>query len=460
MKSSLTIISLLLFFCCTTISYSQHFSAGLSSGINFSDIHGQLPVGKWKFMPGSVQNIYLNYSLNKNYGIQTGISYYSINYSHKYSDDNSYPIYYQFTTSDMIGPYYRSNEMMDFRFLRIPLLFTLSIPAKIQFRMKAGMFVSFLQSYNLNLYYPPVSQPKAEKHDYGYLFSSGLSYPFAENFLATFDVSYFTARKKFLEGYSYRHGGSEFSFGVEYTGFLKKKKNHSITINSNDSLSSKISVTLVAGSAYSWRMKTRGEGNYGGTASSMVGFELHFPVGKGGYFQTGLILERMGYSVKDSTSSFYKILSKDSQNYYANTKVQIDYVVIPALIAFPIGKRNGLIFKTGPWLGLKMNARTVGKAYINYHSDNYYQLKESIVYDDMEKMFKSYDIGWIAGCGVSVPVIKNYKADLELLYTAGFRDVFDHSGEAVQANPYTPAFSVNNRTISLLIGFKIPVSNK
>jgi len=145
--------------------------------------------------------------------------------------------------------------------------------------------------------------------------------------------------------------------------------------------------------------------------------------------------------------------------YYVNTKVQTDYAIIPALMSFPAGKSKRLFFSTGPWLGLKLNARTVGAAYNDYHSETSYQEKKTVVYDDLEKYIKNYDVGWIFGCELSIPVVKKYEADLALQYSLGFTNVFDNPESGNQQSQYDPVHIIRNRTISLVLGFRIPSTN-
>jgi len=217
MKNSKTWFFLFLVLFCPSVSYSQKVTAGIYSGINFSDIHGQEPGGKWSAKPGPSEGIYLEYALNKSLGFQTGINYSSVYYEHR---PVSYPvIYYDIYPSQyssFIAPvYYPESTDMDFTFLRIPLLFTVSVPSVLQFSMRAGVFFSFMQNYSLNgfNYYPYNGDEKPKKNDFGYIFSTGISYPVKNNLKATFNAGYLTGRKPFLENSNYRHGSSEFTLG-------------------------------------------------------------------------------------------------------------------------------------------------------------------------------------------------------------------------------------------------------
>jgi hypothetical protein len=245
--------------------------------------------------------------------------------------------------------------------------------------------------------------------------------------------------------------------GITYKGSPKNKNSGNALKIENDSSTHKVAVTLFGGMDYSWN---KGSEDYSGYAGPAFGFSLDFPLSQGTSFQTGLSFEKKGYSLKDSSSSFYRFVRNDNILYYVDTKIQIDYAIIPALLNFQFGESGRVFFRTGPWLGLKLNARTVGTAYNEYHSETSYQLRKTIVYDDIEKSVKGYDIGWIFGCGMSIPIVKGYDAELKLQYSTSFGDVYDNSPSVAHDNPYDPLLKIRNRTISLIIGFRIPYQIK
>jgi hypothetical protein len=430
-----------------SVGWSQGITAGISSGMNLSDIRGQDIGGKWCHKPGPVQGLFLGYSFNKILGIQTGIDLTTIYYDHKVPY-RSYLIFDDFR--DIAYPYYyQADEMMDFRFLQVPLLLTLSFPSVIHFELRAGLFYSHILNYNAGNY-SWTGSDILRKNDFGFIYSSGVSFPLNDKFKAILNAGYQTGKKKFLKDFEYRHGSTEFTMGIAYTGFLKNKK--SSTLKSESDSASKIyPVMFIGGMNYSWN---RGSKGYSGILEPMFGFSFKFPLGKGTFFQTGFSFERKGYSLKDSSSSFYRYKSEKNQMYDVDTKVQTDYAIIPALLSFSIGKSDLFFLNTGPWLGLRLNSRTVGVAYNDYQSGTNYQLIKTEVYDDIGKLIKSYDIGWIIAGGASVPIFKNYKVDMSLQYSKSFINVFDNPG----LHSITDDFLIRNGTISFLLGFNIPSS--
>lgn len=454
----------LIFIFTSATGFSQGFSTGIYSGVNYSDIHGQYTGGKWDSKPGPASGINLGYSFTKTVGFQTGVNFSTVYYEHREMSYQSlydfryYPLsssYYPGPSSSMIP--YPSNNNMDFSFVRIPLLFTVTVPGAMQLDLRAGIFFSFLRDYNLGrdnyyyyYYYPEV---KPASKDFGYVFSSGLSYPLNDKFKASFNASYITGRKPFLENSSYKHGSSEFTLGIEYTGFIKNRQRDRPTVSA-DSLYRRVIVTLTGGLDYSWNGAEEPNGEYYGCFGPSLGFSLKFPLGRKSFFQTGFTFERKGYSISDSSAAFYR-LSTSPRMYDVDTKIQTDYAIIPALLTFFPGNRDLLFFSTGPWLGLKLNARTVGVAYSEEATGTSYQLRETQVYDDLEDSISNYDIGWLFGCGVRIPVADKYAVDLSLQYSHGFREMFSGSQSLEVADG--PELMIKNRTVSLVMGFRIPL---
>jgi opacity protein-like surface antigen len=425
--------------------------------VNFSDIHGQDFGGKWKSEPGPVQGLNLGWSLNRSLGIQTGINFSTVYYEHITTSNPGVYIPMDFYN---IGPIYYTGgvEKMDFTFLRVPLLFTVQVPSVIKFNMKAGLIFSFLKDHSLsNDYYYYSTPGVAKKTDFGYMFSSGIAYPLSNKIRATFNVSYLTGRKHLLESSNLRQASSEYVFGIDYE-FLKKNKK---TINpefATDSTSGKVTVTYWGGVNTSWNGLNLDRSKYSTTAGASVGFSVNFLLDPALSFITGVTFERKGYSMKDSSASFLKYLDKGTPMYYVDSKVQIDYAVIPLLMNLSFGKSQMFFFNTGPWLGIKLNARNVGVAYNESRSEYYYTVSKTVIYDDLEKYIKDNDIGWIFGAGISVPFLNRYKVDLALRYSTGFNNVYNKAIVAKQQSSSIADHVIMNRTISFLIGITIPPS--
>jgi hypothetical protein len=446
-----------------SVSYSQKLSAGIYSGVNFSDIHGQDINGKWKSKPGPSEVLNVGYSFNRTFGIQTGFTYSSVYY--EYKSDKLYSNVFDILNISIIGDptypvYYSYDKIMDFSFLRIPLLLSVSIPNALQFNMKAGMFLSFMQDYSLQTYtYSAANVPQPAKKDFGYMFSSGVAYPFNKSFKAAFNVSYLTGRKTFIEGSGLRHGSSEYTLGIVYTGFNNKKAEQRIPIADHDSVK-KVTVSLRSGLNLSLNtgMDSKKYLPYPGPS---LGFSIDFPLRGGYFFQTGFSFDRKGYSLKDSSTTFYRVTRDYNTLYYVNTRTIIDYAVVPALICFPLGRSGRLFLNTGPWIGLKLNARNIGTAFNSTHAGTSYTLKKTVIYNDIEQLVQNYDYGWVMGCESLWPIL-NGRSDINvtLQYSAGLRQVYNSQKFSENDGKNSNASAViQNGTLSFIIGIKIPSNN-
>ena len=454
MKNYPCLVCFILLISSNSVSYSQKFSAGVYSGINFSDIHGQQSYGRWYHKPGPVQGVYLGYSLNRYLGVQTGLNFTTIYYESKtYFDGyinfyplNSYPYPYPF-------PDYYITSKMDFSFLRVPLMLNFSIPSAVRFDLKAGLFYSHLtnnSTYN-GYYYPgPV------KNDLGYIFSSVISYPFNEKFKASLSIGYAKGLHSIYDDTNLKHASSEFTLGLSYNGFLKNKNSPVKARQANDTLDRKLTLAFQGGINLSWNTHQPDKEHYAAIMGPSVGFLLDYRLDKNASLQTGVSFERKGYSFRDSSTIFYLSFKEGSPLYDVDSRVEIDYIVIPLLLNFNIGK--SLFFNTGPWIGLQLNSRVTGTAYDEFSSGAGYVLRKTVIYDDMEKIIRDNDAGWIFSGGVSVPLKKNYKANISLRYSTGFVNVFDQA-TAGYDHYGASDLSIKNGTFSLLVGLKIPQSD-
>jgi hypothetical protein len=242
-------------------------------------------------------------------------------------------------------------------------------------------------------------------------------------------------------------------------GFSPGKENET---NSNpksagDSSLKKITITFRGGLNVSWNGLKKDFGKYSGSFGPSLGFTVDFPLGKRFSLISGVSFERKGYSMKDSSVMVYMYLNKGTPMYNVDTKVIADYAVIPLLVSFPIGKSRRIFFNTGPWLGLKLDARNTGIAYTGMRSESDYKLWKNVVNDDFERYIKNTDFGWVFSTGAALPLFNEYKVNLAIQYSAGFENVYDKTPVS-HMHPLAN-YMIRNRTISFLIGFTIPSAN-
>ena len=452
MKSYSCLFCLLLLISSKSVSYSQKISAGVYSGVNFSDIHGQENSGRWYHKPGPVQGVSLEYSFNRYLGLQSGLNFTTIYYeSRTYFE--GYINFYPLNSYPYPFPDHYFTTKMDFSFIRVPLMLNFSIPSAVRFDLKAGLFYSHLTNKSAyDGYYDPVPV----KNDLGYIFSSVISYPVTENFKASFSAGYSKGWHAIYDDTDLRHASSEFTLGLSYNGFLRNKKPQAGTKHSSDTLNRKLTLEFQGGINVSWNSHQPDKENYSAIMGPSIGFVLDYRLDRSVSLQTGVSFERKGYSFRDSSTIYYLSYHEGSPVYDVDSRVEIDYIVIPLLLNFKIGK--SVFLNTGPWLGLQLNSRCTGTAYDEFNSGSGYVLRKTVIYDDMEKIIRDNDAGWIFSGGVSLPLRNNYRVSMALRYSTGFVNVFDQA-TAGYDHYGAPDLSIRNGTISFLIGLKIPPSD-
>lgn len=428
----------------------QDFTAGYYGGINISDIQGNAISGKWKFKPGPAQGIYFDYSFNRIFGLRTGIKYYTLYYEHL----NGYQaVPWSYSSSYMPLPYYPGNEKMDFSFISFPAQVRLSIPSLPGLDLMAGIYGAFMTDYSGNY---PQEFLKPPKTDIGYIYSAGFTIPLTERLKATIISDYTTGRKRILD-YSGTHNGSiDFNLGIAWKGFLKDNRDD-INMAHKDSASEKVFLIYQGGVNVSWNSCEKNEEKYSLNAGPSIGFLTNFRLSENSSFRTGLLFDRSGYSLKDSSDSFQRYYIRDDAQYFVDIKTSIDYLKIPILLSFDIGRSNRFFFNTGPYIDIRLNARCKGTAYYKTGNQGSYNLYERIVYDDLASAIKQYDFGWIFGGGVTFTVSEKIVIESGLQYRKGFRDVYKEA-YLTEGIPYEKAFSIiENSSVSFQVGLRVPV---
>lgn len=431
-----------------SVTYAQSLSAGIFSGLNISDIQGNSIEGKWSFLPGTSQGVFLDYSFNSYIGVHSGIKYSYLHYRHLG--------YFNPASGVYVSPV---TEEMDFNYLTLPLQLRFTTPSKPQVYVSAGLYYSFLTDHFLMNKY---SYHEPEKNDFGYIYSTGISFPLSNTITSSLNVSYLTGRKQFIdpsvwrrEPSAWRHGSTEFTMGLAYNGFLKNRKNNKHE-NTNDTIADRIYVTYRGGMNVSWNSGRYFKEKYSYGTGLSLGFAVNYKWSERYSLQTGISFERVGFSNIDSSKSMYRYAPYGDKTYDLDTKTEIDYVIIPLLINLNAGRSGNLFFNTGPYLGVKVNARCHGVAIYSSDSENFYYLKRVTVNDDISGLINSNDFGWIFGSGLTLPVSDKWLIDFGLQYRAGFMDISDRSFESGFLKTDSKESILRNGAVTFQIGVRIP----
>jgi opacity protein-like surface antigen len=221
---------------------------------------------------------------------------------------------------------------------------------------------------------------------------------------------------------------------------------------------SRVALTYRAGINFLWNSCSLNPEKYDKINGASLGFLVDFSPNKWLSLQTGISYEKNGYALKDSANYFYRYHPDPDPTYYVDTKIGIDYIMIPATVNAVFGNQFKYYVGTGPFLAFKLNAFCTGEAFSSVRSDDRFMMTKTVVYDDIEEMVKGTDLGLIIKGGVILPVTKSIKADLGLQYTKGFRDAgIPYNSEDVH-NVDRGQTLIKNNSLSFQLGIRIPVN--
>lgn len=445
MKPHALLIVLLLFLFTDAELQSQRLSAGIRTGVNFSDIHGNGYSTLWKTKPGPQQGLFIDYSLTKVLGLTCGLDFSTVYYENY---PYNYPIFIDL--QDIFMPPYYYRQMMNFSLMNIPVQLRLTILSKPSFNLSAGMYYSIMLD-NSN----GENDQDISKNDYGYIYSAGLSYPLTKSVDADINLGYTTGRKPFLDYSTYKHGTSELTLGLAYNFRSNSASNKPST--GGDTVNDRISLIYSGGVNVSGNSGNISNSKYSLYAGPSLGFLVSLWMSDEVSFRTGVSFERNGYSMRDSSDVYYRYIVIDDAYYYADTRVSSDYLVIPALLNFNIGSSDMFYFNTGPYLGVRLNARCRGTAIHKIATDGFYQVTETKVNDDLDGLIKDNEFGWEFGAGVSLPLKGRYRLDIGLQFRQGLTGTFDSSSLTVPFKPQANDIVIRNRSLALEFGLIVPV---
>ncbi|MBA7540799.1 hypothetical protein ES705_33102 [subsurface metagenome] len=468
MKNIIIVLSIVALFGYSLPGYAQKFTTGLMSGVNFSNLHGELTTGRWQAKPGPVSGIFFNYSFKGLLSFQTELDYTALYYAYKgyqYQPGNNYPI----PLEQSIIDHPPSWGKWDFSFCRIPVYAKFTTPTRLQFELSAGVYFSFLVNYDYtggnpyiyfpwssSIYYYPEYNPEPSKHDFGYFLSTGVSYPLDNYFRLYLNSRYFYGRRDFIKTVNGKNGATELTFGIGYSGLFRKNKKLNPENSGKDTSEQKMFLKFRGGLNISRNIGEQHNNSYSVGNGFSTGISLVYRYNENSSLQTDVLFERKGYNMQDSSDSYFRYVSGDYPVDEVDTKIDIDYLVISLLYNARFGNPVSFYFNTGPYAGLNLNARCTGIAINEYSSGNSYSLTETHVYDDIEGYIKDIDLGWVLGGGIQFPVFGRYKMDIEFRYNYGLINIFDqlYNNQRAKSNEDN---TIKNESLNLMVGLQIPV---
>jgi hypothetical protein len=448
---------------------AQRFSAGLLSGAGFSDYHGSTSSGKWESQTGMLSGVFVRYALSPVIGVGTELNYTTQGYYYKpYKYNAGYPYYPNPMSSSLRlhGMIYLPVwERWDLSFWRVPIFLTFSTPTRLQFSFSAGLYFSFTgkEDYSTNGYQPypwyrdpyypmPSVEDDVPEHDFGLMYAASLSYPVGSDFSLFAQGRYFIGHRPFINGYG-RTGASEVAMGFAYTGLFRSKNDKAP--RQQDTLLSRLQIIPRFGVSISRFRNSSYPDSYNPRAAVSPSLWLEYSLGNSFSLLSGLGYERKGYHLRDSTSVFYMHALSSWPGYDADTRVDLDYAILPLLLKLAFGKGVRVYFTGGPYLGLKLNARVTGTADYESSSSSGYTLTRTDVYDDIEGDIKNTDWGWMYGAGTEIPMNQGYKFEFGIQVASGRSNILENEllGDAYPESED----AIHNGTLTFYVGLTIPI---
>ncbi len=468
------LVSVILFAILWLDAYPQRLTMGILSGTGFSDYHGYTTTGKWESSAGAISGIFIKYAATPVIGFGTELNFSRQSYRYKpyheyayYPYDGVQPFYYYYCLSSSYIPYYyTAGGRWDFSFWRIPLYVTLSTPTRLQFSVSAGVYVSFTRDhdfttktisyypdYRYNIIAPDISADEdPPRHDNGLLYAASLSYPVSDEFRIYAMGRYFIGRKDFFNEKG-RTGNSELTFGIAYTGLFKSKTQENAT--HSDTATSRLRIKPGIGFAMSHFRHSAYPDRYDLRTSMTPALLAEWKLDNFFSLLSGVSFERKGYHMKDSSIYFYRYARAPGRTYQADTRVDLDYAVIPLMLKVKIGAGERIYLLAGTYLGIKLNARVTGNAQYESASTSGYTLSKVTVYDDIEGTINNTDWGWILGAGTELPLNNGKKLEFSLQYAFGKQNILmrnEYSGYEYDASDD----KIRNGSLVFLAGISFP----
>ena len=435
--------------------YPQKLAVGFASGINMSDIHGNDPYGLWKTKPGPSAGIFADYRLTRTIGLNAGVEYSTVYYEHHPYAYWNYPV---FSTFSSIMPFYPQISSSNFSFLTLPLMLTVTIPSKPSLTLGAGGYYSFALDQDLNYsYYYYYDNEESLHNDMGWVYMLRLDYPLQEGIDLFLRGRYLTGRREMTEWGDTRHGYSDIAAGLLFR-VGPDRAGETVAQENTGEVNEDIFLTWHGGVVTSWNSGNKSRDKYSVLVAPSAGFSLNFRLsGTNTWFRTGVSLERQGFSIRDSSDVWYRYEVAGNPDYYVDSRVSIDYVVIPVLFDFHFGRDEMFCFNTGPYFAARLNARCTGTAMNENVYNGIYSLVETTINDDITALIRNNDFGWVAGGGVALPLYGNVKLDIGLQYRQGLPEVFNAENAEVPDPDDAKDVFMRNSALTVQAGLRIPL---
>ena len=445
---------------------AQKISLGVYSGTNFSNLHGDLSSGRWSPKTGISNGIMMDLAFNDRFSLQTEIGFISYSY-HRLSEYQPYYGPYPFddlTNSyypDIIAPdyYYYANDSWNYTYLRVPLMAKYKTLTTLQFELGAGMFYSFLTNDELTGKDRDLWSDENElvqNHDWGYLFSLGISYPLTTRTKLFMNGRYSLGKNVVVKSFEGKNESAEWLFGIAYDFKAKDRSVEESSEFEMDSVPRRWHVVPKVGYSFNQVQNKTNDDSYDWQPGFSAGVTVAYKLDPALALVADVLFERKGYGLEGESWLNYRYRTYSGTNTrHVDTKVDLDYLSLPVYLQIGKQEPNSLFVNMGAYISFKMNATCKGDVIEEYAGPNDYWLTETAVYNSVEGLFENMDYGFLFGAGYQLSLFETWVLSCEGRYTQGVQNVLkDDTTNGMDQE------SFKNAGFSLLIGLDIPLQIK
>lgn len=464
LKSTFTLFFVLLFY----PAFSQSFTTGIESGINFSNIRKDLDSDRFKSEQGPITGIFLKYELGNWFSVKTGVNHTVFSFNEK----NYYyypPGFYPFSSSSFwmpslssssIAPSYFRYEQNDYSFLRIPLMITFKTSGRINVEFGGGISYAILTNDEFrgkdaklfdkeyrDEHFPPMN-------DLEWVLGSSVNYNINDRWSLFVSGKVIYGEKEYFENIKGKIGSTELSFGAGYKLFAPKSE------IIPDSLGKRISILPHSGFNISKANSKNNKNKYHYSTGFSSGISLKYDMGQNFSLLSGAWYERKGYNLeyKGYYSAIYHVMQNDEPSTIMNSDVQLDYLTFPLMMDVSMGSKIQSHINFGIYYSLLQNAFAEGEEISTYESKHGYQSQKSYFNKSKDLLFKNSDLGFLLGYRIDIPVFNWAKIFASVYQSFGITNILDYSDEAKEKNSFIINENLKNQSTSIIFGLNIPVN--
>lgn len=450
-------------------SVAQELTFGPVSGINFSNLRGEMTYNSWSAKPGPVNGIFAKTTLGNWLALRTGAEFTSFYYQERWNYTSYYtgivPTDISYSSSSVmpggciIGP--PSPAKWDYHFLRVPLMLEWKTPGKLSFGFGAGVHYSFLLNDEFTGKDKDLHSEEFREEnfppgtDWGWMLSASLNYSISNRWNIFLEGRTTYGKEVYLESVEGKNGFSELMFGVGFSPFSKPAKAQDGPMPGR-----RLEILPHAGISFSKSADPDKKSDYAVLQGINSGVSVKFLVDTAFSLVSGAWVERKGYRMdKPSQSRVYYGYSQNAdQTVSFRSDVSLDYLTIPMLGEVSFGNRFTTNIQFGLYYSLLQNAMAKGEETREYIYENGYQKQREYFAQNVEGWFRNDDFGAITGLRFEYRILPKVKIYTALQAALGFVKLGDNSGDETSGPAPSQLENFKNRSLTASFGLAIPVA--